>query len=401
MDGQGNILLNSASDSSTAPGETPVLLPMSAAQSMPVNPLFAPALVPQFPGSQPVLLSSIGQEKNDINVKTLPQLQHSVPSLPHPNICGENSKTATNFPAVNSDSSLSCNLNISSVSVVNGSLANLPPNPNSILQSSEVLSGLPAVDILPPLSTESNPTPVSVVSNVPSDNVATSNPIIIAQSDVNNSNNIPIVEVDPIVTKLGSSPEDTLAEPNPLFTSFAADPANSVQLAPASAVITPSTSSHTQCLTNVSSQETFSSHSDARKKDISVHPKNVTLSASHGLPAAIQITTSLAGTTPLPHLRPSTIVGSSNPSVMLSGLPSAGVQAFCPPISRMTSQTEPIASARVSDVASPAYPHPTLCYTRILLGEITPLLAAMRRATPRWSQQTVSHPKQLTYHNNL
>ena len=38
------------------------------------------------------------------------------------------------------------------------------------------------------------------------------------------------------------------------------------------------------------------------------------------------------------------------------------------------------------------YPRPTLCYTRILLGEITSLLAAMRRATPRWSQhQAVSN----------
>ena len=28
---------------------------------------------------------------------------------------------------------------------------------------------------------------------------------------------------------------------------------------------------------------------------------------------------------------------------------------------------------------------PTLCYRRILLGELTPLLMTMRRATPRWS----------------
>ena len=39
----------------------------------------------------------------------------------------------------------------------------------------------------------------------------------------------------------------------------------------------------------------------------------------------------------------------------------------------------------------PSVCQPSLCYTRILLGEITPLLAAMRRATPRWSQhQSVS-----------
>ncbi|XP_045609638.1 Golgi-specific brefeldin A-resistance guanine nucleotide exchange factor 1 isoform X2 [Procambarus clarkii] len=33
----------------------------------------------------------------------------------------------------------------------------------------------------------------------------------------------------------------------------------------------------------------------------------------------------------------------------------------------------------------PVAPRPTICYGRILLGEITPLLAAMKRSTPRWS----------------
>lgn len=39
------------------------------------------------------------------------------------------------------------------------------------------------------------------------------------------------------------------------------------------------------------------------------------------------------------------------------------------------------------EMVSSVPPRPTICYGRILLGEITPLLAAMKRSTPRWSSQ--------------
>ena len=42
-------------------------------------------------------------------------------------------------------------------------------------------------------------------------------------------------------------------------------------------------------------------------------------------------------------------------------------------------------SPREADGSSSTFQRPVLCYTRILLGEITPLLSAMRQSTPRWS----------------
>ncbi|KAG7153474.1 Golgi-specific brefeldin A-resistance guanine nucleotide exchange factor 1-like [Homarus americanus] len=46
---------------------------------------------------------------------------------------------------------------------------------------------------------------------------------------------------------------------------------------------------------------------------------------------------------------------------------------------------EGVASSQVLPTPPPSPPRPMICYGRILLGEITPLLAAMKRSTPRWS----------------
>lgn len=64
-------------------------------------------------------------------------------------------------------------------------------------------------------------------------------------------------------------------------------------------------------------------------------------------------------------------------------VPKSGSKVVCKPPSTL--------GITPSVVATPTPVRPSLCYTRILLGEITALLAAMRRATPRWSHhQAVS-----------
>jgi len=122
-----------------------------------------------------------------------------------------------------------------------------------------------------------------------------------------------------------------------------------------------------------------------------------------GNPSISSKTPEIGVPTEIKELSPNTLIDNSTPisspveevpippsslSISTSHISHSNALSISIPHPSLLSHTSADSSHQAS---APTFHQPVLCYTRILLGEITPLLSAMRQATPRWSQhQSVS-----------
>ncbi|XP_018008715.1 Golgi-specific brefeldin A-resistance guanine nucleotide exchange factor 1-like isoform X2 [Hyalella azteca] len=281
----------------------------------------------------------------------------------------------------------------------NGDYPNQSSAYNSLLQSStEVVSELQMLrsfDLLPPTATYL----------IPVDSQATGSLAPITST----SQNIPQPQAQNVI----SSPADAVSTSptslaptginfNPLFSNYEADPENVLQLAPASSELPDGSSA-----TIISSIDA----AIAETSSVLDGSKNIKASSEDVLPPCILLeksnsSSSISISAPLKNPSFQNISTNDAASGRIGG---TEVSNPARPISIMSSlsqhqkTTQKCSIRQAKDFSTNHIPclvevstsmeqqhmtfgRPTLCYTRILLGEIMALLATMRRATPRWSQ---------------
>ncbi|KAF2354695.1 Sec7 domain [Trinorchestia longiramus] len=280
-------------------------------------------------------------------------------------------------------------------------------NYNSLLQSTaEVTVGysmLKSVELIPPSSIPSAEERSITDTHVESIVTEAVQPPPVQEN---------VVTVPKPIQSLSLTSDVNRTQHNPLFSSYEVDPENVVKLLPASdrSVI----ASH--------SSESLPTHANSAK-DPDVAPDSnssleVQRTLSESLPSIDQVRSDVGLSPGLTHpaicsktFGISTIATShvnahlanntaeylipgsmENPSTIMSTKLSSQLGADLPVevvhAPKLTyCNTLPSLEASTSmEIPEQLLCRPSLCYTRVLLGEITPLLAVMRRATPRWSQ---------------